>query len=97
MISLTRSEAISFLRKYRKAIRLNIDHNSGLSDLFSKILVHPDMYEELTFGVEIPKKHVVLFEGIPLQPCAEMPYGAIFYVPKFMTVEISNCPLHKIN
>lgn len=94
---LTRSEATAFLRKYRKAMRINIDHSSSLSDLFSKILVHPDMYDELTFGLEIPKKHVVLFEGTPLQACPEMPYGTIFYVPKFMTVEISNIKSEAIN
>jgi len=96
-MSLTRSEAISFLRKYRKAVRINIDHNSSLSDLFSKILVHPDMYDELTFGLEIPRRHVVLFEGTPLQSCADLPYGSIFYVPKFMTVEISVVAPEKIN
>lgn len=94
---LTKTEAISFLRSYRKVMRINIANKGSLSDLFSKILVNPYMYDELTFGLQVSKKHVVLFEGIPIQSCDEMPYGGIFYVPKFMTVELASVVPEKVH
>lgn len=95
--NLTGAEARSFLRNYIKVFKSHIDKKGSTAELINKIIVSRELYIELTSGLEVPKGHIVTFEGVPLQIDLDLIYGSIILVPKLQSVECNIYKKAKVN
>lgn len=82
---LSLEEARLYLNRYIKAV---FDFTRTDKTNYLKIIVHSDMFLELTKGFKIPKGHRITFNGLPLQHSELLPYGTIILVSKLQTVDV---------